>query len=68
MDTRKLYPKKKSKTKNRTSSLCLFSMSDLVPEGAKDRCVSKCADCKFGQRNMREGRFQNIFKHWTNEL
>ena len=68
MDTTKLYPKKKNKNNKRAPSLCAFSMSDLVPKYAKDRCVIRCSDCKFGQRNMREGRFQNIFKHWTNEL
>lgn len=34
----------------------------------KNKCRVKCYDCVKGQRNMREGRYQNIFKHWTNRL
>ena len=77
IDTTKLYPKKKTSTnrkdkiafkrfvmrsKNcRVQSLCVMQISGMK----KNKCESKCNDCKWAQRNMREGRFQDIFKHWT---
>lgn len=52
---------KKVRTGKRGIFKCALMRND-------DKCKSQCDDCKWAVRNMRAGKWQNIFNHWTNNI